>query len=118
MGEEAPEVSKKDVNTMEAMGELGTSNQPGKCHEKEGRNDQQKDEPQNPGDKKMKIPSPAIYLTILEKVPTLEEEEKSAIGESKMDMDSLTDKEQEEVVKLFEMKKELFAGSLKELILM
>ncbi|CAG8539004.1 14042_t:CDS:2 [Acaulospora morrowiae] len=64
----------------------------------------------------MKISSPTIYLTVLEEVPMPEEEKKSAIGEPKTDMDSLTKEEQGEVAKLFEMKKKLFVGSLKELI--
>ncbi|CAG8539026.1 14043_t:CDS:1, partial [Acaulospora morrowiae] len=36
---EAPEVSKKGVNTIEAMEESGTSDQPGEYYEKEGKND-------------------------------------------------------------------------------
>ncbi|CAG8688565.1 1294_t:CDS:2, partial [Acaulospora morrowiae] len=47
-------------------------------------------------------------------VPTPEEEEKHTIGEPKTDMDSLTEEEREEVMKLFETKKELFAGKTKE----
>ncbi|CAG8629280.1 6117_t:CDS:1, partial [Acaulospora morrowiae] len=41
----------------------------------------------------MKIPSPAIYLTVLEEVLMPEEEEEFAIGEPKTDIDNLTEEE-------------------------
>ncbi|CAG8648580.1 17710_t:CDS:2 [Acaulospora morrowiae] len=87
MKAEAPEISKKGVNTMEAMGKSETSDQPREHHERreETINEKMSHEIQE-------INS-AIYLTILEEVSTLEKEEEFIIGESKMDMDCLTEEE-------------------------
>ncbi|CAG8691250.1 17355_t:CDS:1, partial [Acaulospora morrowiae] len=108
---ESEEVEEEEgYYTRERSGE-GTTDQESVAEETTGREEAPPSEMET---EKMEIPSPAIYLTILEKV-SMPEEEEFVIGEPKTDMDNLTEEERGEVVKLFKTKKELFAGSLEEL---
>ncbi|CAG8665061.1 4766_t:CDS:2, partial [Acaulospora morrowiae] len=77
--------------------------------------DQEETPPSELRTEEAETPSPAIYLAILEEVPTPEEEEEPAAGGPKTDLENLTEGERGEVAKLFEMEKELFAKSLDEL---
>ncbi|CAG8785338.1 5951_t:CDS:1, partial [Acaulospora morrowiae] len=61
------------------------------------------------------IPSPAIYLTALEEVPTAEKEEEPATKKPEINVDDLTKEERTKVAKLFETKEGLFAEGMNEL---
>ncbi|CAG8674959.1 8681_t:CDS:1, partial [Acaulospora morrowiae] len=90
---ESEEVEEKEgYYTREQSGEE-TTNQESVAEETTGREEAPPSEVET---EEMEIPSPTIYLTILKKIPMPEKEKESAIGESKTDMDNLTEEERGE----------------------
>ncbi|CAG8624868.1 14950_t:CDS:1, partial [Acaulospora morrowiae] len=55
------------------------------------------------------ILSPAVYLTVLEEIPTLEDDEEYKDKKPRVDLIGLTKEEREDAAKLFEREKGLFA---------
>ncbi|CAG8587603.1 11642_t:CDS:2 [Acaulospora morrowiae] len=86
---ESEEVEEEEGYYTGERSGIGTTTQESVAEEITGREEAPPSEVET---EEMEIPSPTIYLTVLEEVLTPEEEE-SVIGEPRMDMDNLKKKE-------------------------